>query len=111
MEGRLLTKKKLDLRPGMTIVHIKCTFNSRTFYLNSRRTHLHQAVHLFKGYGGGAALLHATKLISLHQAFLLHHLVFSEEGRVISSWRLGERGQEVAIRPTWRAQTTFENVK
>ena len=29
------------------------------------------------------------------------HLVFREEGRVISSWLPGERGQEVAIRHTY----------
>ena len=69
----------------MIIVHyIKSTFNDRTFYLNSRRTHLHQAVHLLKGYDGQNVLLHASKLILLNQAFLLHHLVFSEEGGVIS---------------------------
>ena len=84
----------------MTIVHyIKCTFNGRTFLLKSRRTHLQQAVHLLKGDDGGTALLHASKLISVHQAFLLHHLVFSEDGRVISSWLPEERGQQVAISP------------
>ena len=45
-----------------------------------------------------------SKLNSLHQAFQLHHLVFSQEGKVTSSMLPGERGQEVAIRPTWRAR-------
>ena len=45
-----------------------------------------------------------TKLNSLHQAFQLHHLVFSEEGGVTSSMLPGERGQGVVIRPTWRAR-------
>ena len=77
----------------MTIVHyIKSTFNSHTFWLNSRRTHFQQAVNFLKGDEGVTALLHASKLISLHQAFLLHHLVVSEEGGLISSLAAGVEG-------------------